>query len=215
VPPSGIAPAWWTPRALSRAVFFPDPRAVPPYPGEFQSIWPAQALCNGVAEADRRESLRATKLPPADHSLTAAERDERSRLRRENRQRELEREPRVSPASSARARQPGSRGRPEFCRRGLPVHERQQADVLIAVMTIPAAPASRHGRILSEPASGTRTRALTPARSAAASMCSRAASSARCLEVPHGSDPDCVFVAFGLDHNSAAEDGALVEGHPV
>ena len=46
----------------------------------------AQAIRNWVAKADRSEGRREAKPPPADLSLTAAERDGVVRLRRENRQ---------------------------------------------------------------------------------------------------------------------------------
>jgi transposase len=52
----------------------------------------AQAIRNWVAEADRSEGRREAKPPPADLGLTAAERDELVRLRRENRQLKLERD---------------------------------------------------------------------------------------------------------------------------
>jgi transposase len=50
----------------------------------------AQAIRNWVAEADRQEGRRPAK--PADPALTAAEREELVRLRRENRQLKLERD---------------------------------------------------------------------------------------------------------------------------
>ena len=53
----------------------------------------AQAIRNWVAEADRREGRRpAAKPAPADAALTAAEREELARLRRENKQLRLERD---------------------------------------------------------------------------------------------------------------------------
>ncbi|GJE59949.1 hypothetical protein MPOCJGCO_2057 [Methylobacterium trifolii] len=78
-----------------------------------------QTIRNWVAEVDRSEGRREEKRPGADPGLTTAERDELIRLRRENRQLKLERD------ILSRARQPGLRGRLEFCRRGLPVHERR------------------------------------------------------------------------------------------
>ena len=87
------------------------PKSRPPYPIEFRRQMvelaragrdpndlarefepSAQAIRNWVAEADRSEGRREAKLPPADSGLTAAERDERVRLRRENRQLKLERD---------------------------------------------------------------------------------------------------------------------------
>jgi transposase len=53
----------------------------------------AQAIRNWVAEAGRREGRReAAKPAPADAALTAAEREELARLRRENKQLRLERD---------------------------------------------------------------------------------------------------------------------------
>lgn len=54
----------------------------------------AQAIRNWVAEADRREGRReAAKPAPVDAAaLTAAEREELARLRRENKQLRLERD---------------------------------------------------------------------------------------------------------------------------
>lgn len=87
------------------------PRTRPPYPTEFRRQMvelvragrdpndlarefepSAQAIRNWVAAADRGEDRREAKPPPADLSLTAAERDELVRLRRENRQLKLERD---------------------------------------------------------------------------------------------------------------------------
>ncbi|WP_177202384.1 hypothetical protein [Methylobacterium sp. ap11] len=90
----------------------------------------AQAIRNWVAEADQLEGRLETKpletKPPAtEAALSASERDELLRLRRENRQLKLERKPKVGEATSSLARQPGLRARPEFCRRDLPVHERE------------------------------------------------------------------------------------------
>jgi transposase len=45
-----------------------------------------QTIQNGGAEADRVEGRREAKPPTADPGLTATERDELVRLRRENRQ---------------------------------------------------------------------------------------------------------------------------------
>jgi transposase len=50
----------------------------------------AQAIRNWVGEVDRQEGRRAPK--PIDPALTAAEREELARLRRENRQLRLERD---------------------------------------------------------------------------------------------------------------------------
>ncbi|MWV22361.1 transposase [Methylobacterium sp. 2A] len=84
-----------------------------------------QTIQNWVAEADRGEGHREAKSPAVHPDLTATERAELVRLRRENRQLKLEREPKVSAAISYLARRSGSRGRPGSCRQGLPVHERE------------------------------------------------------------------------------------------
>lgn len=87
------------------------PKSRPPYPAEFRRQMvelvragrdpndlarefepSAQAIRNWVAEADRSEGRRDAKPPPADPGLTAVERDELIRLRRENRQLKLERD---------------------------------------------------------------------------------------------------------------------------
>lgn len=87
------------------------PKSRPPYPAEFRRQMvelvragrdptdlarefepSAQAIRNWVAEADRSEGRRETKLSTAAPGLTAAERDELVRLRRENRQLKLERD---------------------------------------------------------------------------------------------------------------------------
>jgi len=52
----------------------------------------AQAIRNWVAQADRREGGRAAKPPGTDAPLSAAERDELVRLRRENKQLRVERD---------------------------------------------------------------------------------------------------------------------------
>ena len=52
----------------------------------------AQAIRNWVAKADRQDGRREAKRAPADASLTAAEREELARLRRENKQLRLERD---------------------------------------------------------------------------------------------------------------------------
>ena len=51
----------------------------------------SQAIRNWVAQADRQDSGREAK-PAADAGLSAAEREELSRLRRENKQLRLERD---------------------------------------------------------------------------------------------------------------------------
>ena len=51
----------------------------------------SQAIRNWVAQADRREGRREAK-PAADAGLSAAEREELTRLRRENKQLRLERD---------------------------------------------------------------------------------------------------------------------------
>src|SRR5215212_6115990 len=86
------------------------PRTRPPYPAEFRRQMvelvragrdptdlarefepSAQAIRNWVAETDRCEG-QAAKLVTTDPGLTTAERDELTRLRRENRQLKLERD---------------------------------------------------------------------------------------------------------------------------
>ncbi len=52
----------------------------------------AQAIRNWVAQADRREGRREAKPPATDAPLSAAERDELARLRRENKQLRVERD---------------------------------------------------------------------------------------------------------------------------
>lgn len=53
----------------------------------------SQAIRNWVAQADRQEGRREAKpAAAADAALTAAERDELARLRRENKQLRLERD---------------------------------------------------------------------------------------------------------------------------
>ena len=52
----------------------------------------AQAIRNWVAAADRQESRREAKPSPAEAALSAAEREELARLRRENRQLRQERD---------------------------------------------------------------------------------------------------------------------------
>src|SRR3979490_2027375 len=68
-----------------------------------------------VAQADRNEGRREEAAP----SLTAFERDELTRLRRENKQLRLER------AIFFQKPRPGLLGRPARCRPALPVHERE------------------------------------------------------------------------------------------
>lgn len=65
-----------------------------------------QTIQNWVTEADRGEGRSEAKPPMVDPGLTTTERDELVRLRRENRQLKLEREPKVSEAISSRARLP-------------------------------------------------------------------------------------------------------------
>ena len=52
----------------------------------------SQAIRNWVAEADRAEGRREAKPAAADAGLSAAEREELARLRRENKQLRLERD---------------------------------------------------------------------------------------------------------------------------
>jgi transposase len=52
----------------------------------------AQAIRNWVAQADRQAGRRAAKPAPAEAALTAAEREELARLRRENKQLRQERD---------------------------------------------------------------------------------------------------------------------------
>ena len=52
----------------------------------------AQAIRNWMADADRRDGRRVSKLVVADAALTSTERDELARLRRENKQLRLERD---------------------------------------------------------------------------------------------------------------------------
>jgi transposase len=52
----------------------------------------AQAIRNWVAVADRQEGRREAKPAPAEATLTAAEREELARLRRENKQLRQERD---------------------------------------------------------------------------------------------------------------------------
>ena len=87
------------------------PRTRPPYPAEFRRQMvellragrdptdlarefepSAQAIRNWVAEADQLEGRRETKPPATEAALSASERDELLRLRRENRQLKLERD---------------------------------------------------------------------------------------------------------------------------
>ena len=103
-----MTPLGWTHRSLSRKVS-PMPRTRPPYAPEFRRQMielvragrdpadlarefepSAQAIRNWVAEADRQEGRRQPR--PVDPALTAAEREELVRLRRENRQLRLERD---------------------------------------------------------------------------------------------------------------------------
>ncbi len=78
----------------------------------------AQAIRNWVAEADQQEGRRETKPPAAEAALSASERDGLLRLRRENRQLKLGADI-LSCATAWFARET------EFCRRDLPVHERE------------------------------------------------------------------------------------------
>jgi transposase len=87
------------------------PRTCPPYPAEFRRQMvelvragrdptdlarefepSAQAIRNWVAEADQQEGRREVKPPAMETTLSASERDELLRLRRENRQLKLERD---------------------------------------------------------------------------------------------------------------------------
>lgn len=87
------------------------PRTRPPYPAEFRRQMvelvragrdptdlarefepSAQAIRNWVAKADQREGRREVKPPAVEAALSASERDELLRLRRENRQLKLERD---------------------------------------------------------------------------------------------------------------------------
>ncbi len=87
------------------------PRTRPPYPVEFRRQMvelvrvgrdptdlarefepSAQAIRNWVAEADRQEGRREAKPSGAEAALSATEREELLRLRRENRQLKLERD---------------------------------------------------------------------------------------------------------------------------
>jgi transposase len=52
----------------------------------------AQAIRNWVAQADREEGRREAKPSPSEAALSAAEREELTRLRRENKQLRLERD---------------------------------------------------------------------------------------------------------------------------
>lgn len=52
----------------------------------------AQAIRNWVAQADRQEGRREAKSTTADAGLSAVEREELTRLRRENKQLRLERD---------------------------------------------------------------------------------------------------------------------------
>jgi transposase len=52
----------------------------------------SQAIRNWVAQADRQEGRREARPTVADTALTAIERDELARLRRENKQLRLERD---------------------------------------------------------------------------------------------------------------------------
>ena len=100
-------------------------RTRPPYPAEFRRQMvelvragrgpgdlarapepSAQAIRNWVAEAGRSEGRREARLPAADPGLTAAERDELVRLRREDRQLKLERDI-LSRATAWSAREAG------------------------------------------------------------------------------------------------------------
>ena len=109
---AGVPPVRWTPMMLSREVFL-MPKTRPPYAPEFRrqiielaragrdpadlarEFEPsAQAIRNWVAQADRQEGRREAKpaAATADTALSAAERDELARLRRENKQLRMERD---------------------------------------------------------------------------------------------------------------------------
>ena len=66
----------------------------------------SQAIRNWVAQADRQDGCREAK-PAADAGLSAAERDELTRLRRENKQLRLERDI-LSKAAAWFARETGT-----------------------------------------------------------------------------------------------------------
>jgi transposase len=80
----------------------------------------AQAIRNWVLQADLAEGRREAKPVAPDPALSAAEREELVRLRRENKQLRLERD-----ILSRAAARPGSRERPAQSRPALPVHERE------------------------------------------------------------------------------------------
>ena len=69
--------------ALSRALVLL--LALAPAAAKAQQLDKVTFATNWVAEADRSEGRRDAKPPPADPGLTAVERDELVRLRRENR----------------------------------------------------------------------------------------------------------------------------------
>lgn len=119
----------------------------PPYPAEFRRQMvelvragrdptdlarefepSAQAIRNWVAEADRQEGRREAKPSGAEAALSATEREELLRLRRENRQLKLERDI-LSSATAWFAREIG------VLPSGSPVHEREPG----------ALPDRRHG----------------------------------------------------------------------
>ncbi len=67
-----------------------------------------QAIRNWVVQADQQEGRRAAKPTATETALTAAEREELTRLRREVRQLRLERDI-LSKAAARFAREPGTR----------------------------------------------------------------------------------------------------------
>lgn len=116
-----------------------------------------QAIRNWVAEADRQAG-RGSSRPAtvtADASLSAGEREELARLRRENKQLKLERDPKGAPLGvrSALAPRPGLRARRAFCPRALRIRERQPGRL----------PGCRHGPRARRVASRVLRVGLTPA----------------------------------------------------
>ena len=105
-----VAPVWWTPTKLLREVSLLWPRPIPPMrrsfggkwsswcvPGVIRPIWLANSnprprrSATGLPRPTGRTGRREAK-PAADAGLSAAEREELTRLRRENKQLRLERD---------------------------------------------------------------------------------------------------------------------------